>query len=112
MVQAMGVLQGGCMSPTLPRMRGCHIPQEAWPLHGPRHAPQPAAHPQCASQPCMGQPCAPCSTHCKQYGEQLDMLREREVEKYGESCPPLPIDLDDVSPWIGLLPGEWRIPLE
>jgi hypothetical protein len=34
---------------------------------------------------------------CTQYEVQLDMLRQREVSRYGESCPPLPVDMDDVS---------------
>eukprot|EP00798_Chlamydomonas_sp_ICE-L_P024647 gene24647-10270_t len=33
----------------------------------------------------------------KQYGEQLELLREREGERWGDKCPPCPLDLDDVT---------------
>jgi len=32
-----------------------------------------------------------------QYELQLDLLRQRELARFGDRCPPLPIDMDDVS---------------
>eukprot|EP00983_Pelagomonas_calceolata_P034520 1082032-Pelagomonas_calceolata.AAC.3 len=31
-----------------------------------------------------------------QYEAQLDQLRQREASRFGDRCPPLPIDMDDV----------------
>mmetsp|Transcript_28877 Transcript_28877/g.73714 ORF Transcript_28877/g.73714 Transcript_28877/m.73714 type:complete len:489 (-) Transcript_28877:453-1919(-) len=41
----------------------------------------------------------------KQYEEQLRLLREREMARWGDACPPVPIDMDDV---IYLVRELWR----
>uniref|UniRef100_A0A7S3QJN2 THIF-type NAD/FAD binding fold domain-containing protein n=1 Tax=Dunaliella tertiolecta TaxID=3047 RepID=A0A7S3QJN2_DUNTE len=41
----------------------------------------------------------------KQYEAQLDQLRQREASRFGDRCPPLPIDMDDI---IYMLRELWR----
>ena len=35
--------------------------------------------------------------HCAEYEVQLALLRQREIARFAGSCPPLPVDMDDVS---------------
>lgn len=50
---------------------------------------------QLAGSPWEGEPLArPLS---KEYERLLKELRDREIENFGDKCPPCPLDLDDVS---------------